>query len=379
MKKLGIYTHIPFCKQKCNYCDFYSIKWNDESENKFVEAVLKEINNYKTKLNNNYIVDTIFFGGGTPTIVKPENLDRIMKSLNEIIEIDKISEISMEANPNTLTLEKLKAYKEIGINRLSIGIQSLNDEILKKIGRLHNSEEALGAIDRARKAGFENINADVMFNIPGQSVKDIKDTISKIIEKGVKHISFYSLKLEDGTPMYSMEKNKKIVMPDEEIEREMYYAGREIMEKNNLFQYEISNFAEEGYECRHNLKYWNQEEYIGLGPSAHSFLDDIRYSNPSDLKLYCENSYSNNFERIVQEELSKDDLMFEYIMLRLRLTEGINVNDFKNKFSIDINEIYKKQINYLVKNSLLEINEGFICLTKNGMDISNFVIEEFMV
>ncbi|MDF2948634.1 MAG: hemN [Sedimentibacter sp.] len=378
MKKLGIYIHIPFCKQKCNYCDFYSIKWDDESENKYIEAVISEINSYKDKLCGNYIVDTLFFGGGTPTIIKPENLGKIVDSLRGVIEIDKCSEISMEANPNTLTSENLRKYKNIGINRLSIGIQSLNDEILKKIGRIHNSTEALEAIDRAKNIGFENINADIMFNIPGQTGYDIDEAVTKIIEKGVKHISFYSLKLEKGTPMYSLEKNKKIIMPDEEIEREMYYAGRNVMEKNNLFQYEISNFAVKGFECRHNLKYWNQDEYIGLGPSAHSFMDNIRYSNPSDLKFYCDNINTSKFERIIHEQLEKNDLMFEYIMLRLRLTEGLSINEFNNKFSQDFKEVYKMQINFLVKNDLLEINSDFIRLTNKGMDISNYVIEEFM-
>lgn len=378
MKKLGIYIHIPFCKQKCNYCDFYSIKWDDESENKYIESIINEIKSYKDKFCGNYIADTIFFGGGTPSIIKPENLGRIIDCLRDVIGIHKQSEISMEANPNTLTSERLKSYKQIGINRLSIGIQSLNDEILKKIGRIHNSTEALETIDRAKSMGFENINADVMFNIPGQTVNDIEETISKIIDRGVKHISFYSLKLEKGTPMYSMEKNNKIIMPDEEVEREMYYAGRNIMEKNNLFQYEISNFALKGYECRHNLKYWNQEEYIGLGPSAHSFLNNTRYSNPSDLKLYCDNSMPNKFDRIIQEELGNDDLMFEYIMLHLRLTEGVNVIDFKNKFSYDFMEKYKMQVDYLVKNNLIEIENDIVRLTKKGMDISNYVIEEFM-
>lgn len=378
MKKLGIYIHIPFCRQKCNYCDFYSIKWNDEWENKYIEAVLNEIKGYRNKLNGNYSVETIFFGGGTPTIAKPENLNKIMEGLSEIIEVNGNSEISMEANPNTLTLEKLQEYKEIGINRLSIGIQSLNDEILKKIGRIHNSLEALEAIDRAKKTGFENINADIMFNIPGQIVKDIEDTVSKIIERGVRHISFYSLKLEKGTPMYEMEKSSKIIMPDEEYERAMYYTGRNIMEKNSLYQYEISNFACKGYECRHNLKYWNQEEYIGLGPSAHSFLNNTRYSNPSDLKLYCEHGKALSFEKIIQEELSNDDMMFEYIMLRLRLTEGLDVKDFNYKFSADFREMYRMQINYLIKNNLLEIDGDYIRLTKKGMDISNYVIEEFM-
>ncbi len=378
MKKLGIYIHIPFCKKKCNYCDFYSIKWEGESENKYIQAVLNEIDDYKHRLKDNYIIDTIFFGGGTPTIIKPENLRRIIGCLREAADIDKDCEITIEANPNTLTLESLELYKKSGINRLSIGIQSLNDEILKKIGRIHNSIEALEAIDRAKNVGFKNINADIMFNIPGQTVKDAEDTILKIIKRSVNHISFYSLKLEKGTPMYLMEKKNKIVMPDEDTEREMYYSGRRAMAENNILQYEISNFAEKGFECKHNLKYWNQEEYIGLGPSAHSFLNNIRYSNPSDLKLYCENSKFNFHERIIQEKLSTDDLMFEYIMLQLRLTKGLDINEFNFKFSADFKEMYSLQIGFLLKNNLVEFSNEYIRLTKKGMDVSNYVIEEFM-
>ena len=378
MKKLGIYIHIPFCIRKCSYCDFYSVAWNDELEYKFIEAVSNEIRSYKDRVRKDYTVDTIFFGGGTPTIIEPENLEKIIDTLREVIEIDRDCEITMEANPNTLTDDKLKQYKDIGINRLSIGIQSLNDEILKKIGRIHCSLEAIEAVDRAKTAGFDNINADIMFNIPGQTIYDIEDTLHKIIQKGVKHISFYSLKLEEGTPMYAMEKRNKITMPDDDYEREMYYAGRIIMEKNNLYQYEISNFAHRGFECRHNLKYWNQEEYIGFGPSAHSFLNNVRYSNPSDLKIYCEEGSSMVFQRTIQEKLEKNDLMFEYIMLRLRLKEGLNMKTFNNKFSADFNKLYSKQIEYLLKNKLIEVKDDKIRLTLRGMDISNYVIMEFM-
>ena len=378
MKKLGVYIHVPFCKKKCNYCDFYSVKWDDERENKYIEAVINEIKGYKEILGNDYFVDTIFFGGGTPTIVKPSNLKRILQAIDSILEIDQNAEISMEANPNTLTDENLSEYKEAGINRLSIGIQSLNDVILNKIGRIHNSTEALQAIDRAKKHGFENINADVMFNIPGMTTLDIEDTLTKIMEKGIKHISFYSLKLEKGTPMFIMEEKNMITMPDEDDERDMYYKGRDVMKKNNLLQYEISNFAVKGYECRHNLKYWNQEEYIGIGPSAHSFLNSMRYSNPPDLNLYCRSSETDTFNRIVLEEMDLNDLMFEYIMLRLRLTEGLNIIDFKDKFNVDFYEKYSKQVEYLTENKLIELKVDFVKLTERGMDISNSVFEEFM-
>ncbi len=374
MKKLGIYVHIPFCRQKCSYCDFYSVNWNDESENKYVEAVLNEIKGYKDRLNGQYVADSVYFGGGTPTIIKPESLYKIMEALRDLMEVNKNSEISMEANPNTLTFEKLREYREIGINRLSIGVQSLNDDILKKIGRVHDSRQAIESIDRAKNAGFSNINTDVMFNIPGQEVSDIEDTISRLIERNIEHISFYSLKLEKGTPMYALEKNNKIVMPDEEYEREMYYAGRSLMERKNLLQYEISNFSKKGFECRHNLKYWSQDEYIGLGPSAHSFMDGVRYSNPADLKMYC----VSGFNRIVHERMNYEDLMFEYIMLRLRLSEGVDIHEFNSRFSTDFIKIYQEQISHLGKNNLIELSDGHIKLTEKGMDISNYVFEKFM-
>lgn len=376
MKKLGIYVHVPFCRKKCSYCDFYSVRWDDELEHKYVEAVIDEIEEYKKALGCGFKVDTLYFGGGTPTIINPSNIKKITDSVGKFSEIEDDAEISMEANPNTLTDENLKEYKKAGINRLSIGIQSLNDDILKRIGRLHNSREALDAIDRAMNSGFENINADVMFNIPGQTVKDIEDTLNKIMDKGVKHISFYSLKLEKGTPLYAMEEKKLITMPEEDTEREMYYRGREIMEEWGLLQYEISNFAEKGKQCRHNLKYWNQDEYLGLGPSAHSFLNRTRYSNPSDLDLYCRGTKA--FERTIQEKMDMEDLMFEYIMLRLRLTEGLDTEKFKARYNADFFERYKRQLEFLTANKLVELSRNVIRLTQRGMDISNYVFEEFM-
>ena len=284
----------------------------------------------------------------------------------------------MEANPNTLTEDNLKEFNRIGINRLSMGVQSLEDNILKKIGRSHNSKEALEAIDRAKSQGFENINADLMFNIPGQTVESIKETILQLIKKGIKHISFYSLKLEEGTPMYKLEKDNKITMPEEELERAMYHAGIELMEKHKLLQYEVSNFAVKGYECRHNLKYWNQDEYIGIGPSAHSFLGSMRFNNPPNLTEYIVSSEDEIFERNIQEFMTEEDLSFEYIMLRLRLTEGLNLSDFRNKFKIDFKEKYLEQIKYLTENNLAELSDESMKLTRKGMDISNYVFMQFM-
>lgn len=376
-KKLGIYIHIPFCTKKCGYCDFYSVTWNEIQEHTYIQAAVNEIKSY-SNLASKFVVDSIFIGGGTPSIINPQNLENLISTIRNIFTVEDDCEISMEANPNSLN-DNLKTYREIGINRLSIGIQSLNDSILKNIGRIHNSKEALEAIDRSKSFGFDNINVDVMFNIPGQTIDDINDTINQLVNKDIKHISFYSLKLEKGTPMYSLEQSKEIIMPDEDIERDMYYAGRQIMEKHNLKQYEISNYAMKGYECRHNLKYWNQDEYIGIGPSAHSFLGKIRFKNPSDLTEYILNGDEDGiFERNIQEVMNKEDLIFEYIMLRLRLTEGLKFIDFKKKFSINFKEAYNEQIDNLTKNNLIELDEDAIWLTKRGMDISNYVFSQFL-
>lgn len=375
MKEIGIYIHIPFCTKKCGYCDFYSVKWNEMQEYQYIQSAINEIKSYSA-LSKKFVVDSIYVGGGTPSIISPENLDNIIGTIRGIFAVNKDCEISMEANPNSLA-KNLKIYKEIGINRLSIGVQSLNDDILKKIGRVHNSKKALEAIDRAKSYGFENINADVMFNIPSQTIDDINDTINQLIRKDIKHISFYSLKLENGTPMYTSEKNKEIIMPEEDYEREMYYVGRSIMENHNLRQYEISNFAVKGYECRHNLKYWNQEEYIGIGPSAHSFLGNMRFNNPPDLTEYILSGEDEIFERNIQEFMGKEDLIFEYIMLRLRLTEGLRFLDFENKFEIDFKETYAEQIEHLIRNNLVEANDEAVRLTNRGMDISNYVFEQF--
>lgn len=375
MKKLGIYIHVPFCIKKCGYCDFYSVKWDEESENSYIRSAIDEIKGYREL--EDYIVDTIFIGGGTPSVIMPQNIEKLIAAVKDTFTVAQNAEISMEANPNSLS-QNLKIYKETGINRLSIGIQSLKDDILKRIGRIHNFSEALQAIDLAQKQGFDNINADVMFNIPGQTLEDITDTIYQLISKDIRHISFYSLKLEEGTQMYSLEKNKVITMPVEDLEREMYYAGRTIMEEHGLMQYEISNFAVKGYECRHNLKYWNQVEYIGIGPSAHSFMGNTRYSNPSNLKEYTLSSGKEGFKRNIQEVMDEDELMFEYIMLRLRLTEGLKSAEFKNKFNRDFEETYKAQIEKLLKDNLIYLDDEGIRLTHRGMDISNYVFASFM-
>ena len=378
MKKLGLYVHIPFCERKCNYCDFYSVSKSDIVEKQYIKALLEEIKSYKN-ISKDYVVDSIFIGGGTPSYLNHENIGLILDEIKNIFILSDDIEVTMEANPNSITLDKVINYKKYGINRMSVGIQSLDKDILKIIGRLHNSKEALEAIDTIKKAGINNINVDIMFNIPGQELSSIQSTLKQVIDKDIEHISFYSLKLEEGTPMYKMEESGIIKMVDDDIERNMYYEGRELMENNGYYQYEISNFSKPGYECRHNIKYWTGGEYIGFGPFAHSCFKDNRFNNISDIKRYCENMNEPNKYRHLNEVLDKESKMFEYIMLRLRMNSGFIIEDFNGEFNIDFMKKYKNQIDSLLKYQLIDIDNGKVKLTKKGMDVSNYVFEEFLL
>lgn len=377
MKKLGLYVHIPFCERKCNYCDFYSMVKTNELENRYVDALLYEIKSYSDKCRD-YEVDSVFIGGGTPSYLKPENIKLIMREINNAFLLSNNCEITIEANPNSIDKDKALQYKSCGINRISLGIQSLDDNILKAIGRLHDSDEAIEAIRAIKDAGISNINADIMFGIPSQNVENIISTLSRIIKEDVKHISFYSLKLEEGTPMFLMEEKGLINILDDDIERKMYYSGREHMEDNGYIQYEISNFSKPNCECRHNIKYWTGGEYIGFGPFAHSCFEDKRYNNISDINLYCENFNYPERYRQLNEVLNKESKIFEYIMLGLRMNKGISINDFNNKFGTNFLELYKNQIDKLLNNNLIILEKNTVKLSKKGMDISNYVFEEFL-
>lgn len=375
--KLGIYIHVPLCKRKCNYCDFYSVNWNEDVEEAFTKCIVKEIRNH-AKYNENYYIDTIYFGGGTPSIIKETNIHKIINELYKTFSVDNNAEISIEANPKTVNENKLRKYLEFNVNRISIGVQSLNDETLKSLGRIHNKEDAINAIKLAQYSGFENINADIMYNIPGQTVSNLTETIKKIIDLKIKHISFYSLTVVENTPLFKMVSNKQVLMPEEELERKMYYLGRDIMMDNKILQYEISNFSKIGYECKHNLKYWKQKPYIGLGPSAHSNIDNIRYNNVNDIGIYCNNILNNKKTIEINEILNNREEIFEYVMLRLRLTDGLCLSEFKNKFGIDFYDIYGDVVKELIKVKLIFENKKYIKLTLKGMDLSNYVFRKFL-
>lgn len=367
MKELGLYIHIPFCKQKCYYCDFISYPNKDNFIESYINTLINEYKNYKAE---EYIIKTIYIGGGTPSYIDSKY---IVKLLNEI-NIDNAEEITIEVNPGTTTKQKLMDYKLAGINRLSIGLQATQDVLLKKIGRIHTYGEFLDTYNMAREVGFKNINVDLMLALPEQSTIDIKESVEKIIELNPEHISVYSLILEEGTKLYEMVNNKECKLIDDNLEREMYWTVKKMLEKNGYIHYEISNFAKEGYFSKHNTACWNQEEYIGIGASAHSYLDGRRYSNCENIEEYIKD-YNNRQVNEIQDKLSKEK---EYMILGLRKLEGIKISEFEIKFNENPIYLFRNELNKLVDLDLIEIDLNDIRLTSKGLDLANIVWEEFI-
>ncbi len=378
MEELGIYIHIPFCKQKCFYCDFCSFANKNEMQEKYVEAVINEIKNITHK--EKYTVTTIYFGGGTPSILNPEYIKNILQEIESSFKILDDAEITIEINPGTVNEEKLKKYKEYGINRLSIGLQSANDKILKKIGRIHDYKQFEETFFYARKCGFKNINVDLMIGLPTQTIEDVKQTLEKIIQKNPEHISVYSLIIEEGTIIEKLINENKLQLPDEETERIMYWTVVNELKENGYNQYEISNFSKKTYESKHNTNCWKQKQYIGLGTSAHSYLNKKRYSNTNNIEEYIKNIQENNISKniTIHEEQTEESTINEYMLLGLRMIQGININEFKQKFKTDPTIKYKEILEKLQKENLIQITKTSIKLTKQGIDFGNIVWEEFI-
>ena len=373
MNKLELYIHIPFCVKKCAYCDFLSGPANEKTREEYVELLCEEICLAKEKTNG-YRVSTVFFGGGTPSILEGSQMKRIMDVVKETFDISDDCEISMEMNPGTVNEEKLQAYYESGINRLSIGLQSVHNEELKMLGRIHSYEEFLESYHMARKMGFQNINVDLISAIPGQTVESWEETLQTIIDLNPEHISAYSLIIEEGTPFYEKYGEDDSELPSEDDERTIYWRTKELMAKAGYARYEISNYAKEGRKCQHNIGYWNRTPYLGFGIGAASFFEHTRYTNPektSDWKEAFEEKYHG-------EELSKEDEMEEFMFLGLRMMEGVSKEEFENQFGKPMEEVYGKQIEKLKTEHLLEENEGRIYLTEKGIDVSNTVFVEFL-
>lgn len=386
-KQIGLYIHIPFCKQKCSYCDFCSYANKKSFIKRYIQCVLKEIievgNNNKIDFENGkddlFLVKTIYIGGGTPSLIDSKYIVQIIEDIKLNFEIDEKAEITIEVNPGTVTLEKLEDYKRAGINRLSIGLQSTHEHLLKEIGRIHTYLDFLDTFRFAREAGFENINVDLMIGLPNQTLEEVKDSIEEIVSMEPEHISVYSLILEENTPLFK-KVEEGLELPNEDLERKMYWAVKQTLEQNNYIHYEISNFAKKGYESKHNLDCWNQKEYIGFGIAAHSYTNGIRYSNIENIEQYIKNYDEDKTEEnlVFHEKQDMEAMQKEYMLLGLRKIDGVSIQEFKIKFVANPVFLYHSELEKLVNEELLEIDGDQIKLTNKGLDLANIVWEEFI-
>ena len=375
MNKAGIYLHIPFCKTKCIYCDFYSVTKKDDSIPQFINCIIKEIELNKNKILDHEF-DTIFFGGGTPSVLTPKQLEQILNALYKNYNITKDAEISLECNPGEINYEKLKDFHSLGLNRLSIGFQSFNDKLLKFLGRLHTSEQSISTFNDARKAGIDNINTDLIYDIPKQLVREWKNDLFLVNALNPEHISAYSLTVEKNTVLHSMVRKKMTIMPSEKIDKKMFLETIEFLEKNNYNHYEISNFSKEHMECKHNLHYWRMKPYLAFGPGAHGFDGSKRWWNKRSLEHYL-SSLENNILPIEQDEILTEKNSFnEHIMNGLRLREGVNVNLLKKLIDFDVNDHIKT---YQKKWPYLQYKNENLSLKKEGLLFTDEIIADLFL
>lgn len=376
MKTLGLYLHIPFCISKCRYCDFYSIPEAARPvPDKYVDALCEHMHEYALQARD-YAVTTVYIGGGTPSLLTPDQMKKVIKKLKSSFHLSTKCEISMEMNPKTADYTKLRAFRKLGINRLSIGIQSFDDADLSICGRAHNAADAVSVFTAARKAKFENISFDLMYGIPGQTLQTVVNNINTAIHLEPEHISLYGLKVEEGTPFWF--DRHELAFPDEETERSMYFTAVGLLEKAGYHQYEISNFARRGYSCRHNLKYWNCDEYLGFGPAAHSYFGGKRFSLKKDLNLYMDSfdPETSVDTPLVDEyiDIPYPSRVAEYVMLRFRLTAGISLEAFRKKFGRDFEEMYlEKLAPYLKSGHVIRTPKGY-AFSPEGMYVSNYIL-----
>ncbi len=373
----GLYIHVPFCSSKCNYCDFNSFAGKINLAENYFKAMKKEIELYKAEMKD-YLIDTIFIGGGTPSVVNYRYISEILENCRVEYKLSENCEITIESNPGTLNNEKLRAYKSAGINRISMGLQAYQDKLLKYLGRCHSHKDFTESVQNARDAGIENINADVIFGIPGQTLDDWKETLNYLISLGINHISAYSLKIEEGTKFGSMEEEGSLVQVEDELDREMYHYAVDFLNGNGLKQYEISNFAKEGYECKHNLTYWKCIDYLGLGAGAHSCLKDIRFSNEISIEGYTDSLEREDKPVLERFPLEFSDKMSEFMFLGLRLTDGVNGKEFFERFNQNLFTKYSDSLENLENKGLVEIVGDSVKLTRLGFDLANQVFVEFV-
>lgn len=379
-KPLGLYVHIPFCIKKCRYCDFLSAPADDSVKKQYVEALCKEIKNYK-ELTKEYALATIYFGGGTPSVLEVSLLEQLLAVIRQTFDAGMTEEITIEVNPGTVSPEKLKKYRELGINRLSIGVQSAKEEELKLLGRIHSFEEAKQTVLWAREAGFENISMDLISALPGQSLTDYKENVEAILALHPEHISSYSLIVEEGTPFYEQYaegREREGDLPDEETDRAMYAYTKERLAEAGLERYEISNYAKPGYESKHNSSYWTGVEYLGVGLGASSLFTNARYHNETDLTAYMEEVEAGQDVRREIERLVLEEQMEEFMILGLRRMCGISRAEFQKRFGRPLETVYGSALHKLKKQGLLVAEGDAVALTELGIDVSNQVFMEFI-
>ena len=376
----GIYLHIPFCVRKCAYCDFASFPSNGVPE-EYVEALLAEIGLVSRAGGYPALFDTVFFGGGTPSLLTGEQMERILGAVHAHFPVLDGAEQSMECNPGTATREKLAAYRKAGINRLSIGLQSTHDALLKSVGRIHTYAQFLETLENARAVGFDNINADVMHGLPGQTLEQYMETLQTVCDLNLQHISSYALILEEHTPLYERVANKLVQLPESDLVADMQDAGMDYLESRGYHRYEISNFALPGYECRHNLNYWHNGEYLGMGVAAHAVVRKKRWTrtaNVDTLEEYLRLIARKRRPLAETIELHAADEMFECVMLGLRLTAGVNRAEFRARFGVDMTEAFPNAMQQLQKRGWVEETQEAIALNRKGLDLQNEALGFFL-
>ena len=376
-KDLGLYIHIPFCVRKCEYCDFLSWSAGEEEREQYVEALLLEIESYR-EFAKGYRVSTVFIGGGTPSVLLPKQMERILQKVYEVFELEKRPEITIEINPGTVNEEKLQCYKENGVNRLSMGLQSVNNEKLRLLGRIHTYQDFVGSYELARKVGFDNISLDLISSIPGQTLQDWKKELETAVAQKPEHISVYQLIIEEGTPFYEKYVEHPELLPDEETSREIYLWTGKFLKEAGYEQYEISNYTKPGKESRHNLKYWERGDYLGLRLGAASMVRNIRMSNTKDMKTYLERCTQPKTMREDVQFLEEPRQMEEFMFLGLRKTRGVSKKEFRRTFGREMNMVYEKALHKCLENGMLLEHKDRIFLSEEGTLLSNMVLSEFL-
>jgi oxygen-independent coproporphyrinogen-3 oxidase len=373
----GIYIHIPFCHQICNYCDFNKFFFHNQPVDEYIESLGEEMKMYKERLNNASI-ETIFIGGGTPTSLTEKQLERLFTLIHTHIPLNKIIEFTSEANPDELTFEKMKLMRSFGVNRLSMGVQTFDQDLLKVLGRTHSNEHVYSVIENAKKIGFPSISMDLMYGLPNQTMEQWEQSLKEAFRLKTPHISAYSLLVEPKTVFYNLMSKGKLSLPGEDLEAEMYSYLLDEMQKQGYNQYEISNFSFEGKESRHNLLYWDNDEYLGLGAGAHGYVNNIRYSNHGPLKKYMESLEANEKPIMQQKEVTNIEKMEEEMFLGLRKNVGISLKKFEVRYGKTLQNVYGNELDELIQKELIILENDFIKLTRRGRFVGNEVFQYFL-